>query len=267
MKSWLKYSLLSILLVLIIVFSTLAWLISTESGLRFLVAQAQQWSPGELKIDTLQGRLLDKVSLTGLSYQDEETAVQVDSFLLNWDISALLGTKLHVKQLHIDGIDLDLPKSEEEKESAPLSIPDINLPVQIALDDVQIKQVTIRTPEAEPFVIDSIELRSTTTSVLSLQHLQVKSPLFNAKLAGDVGLIAPHTVQVDLDWSANLPDFSVAGQGQLSGDTQKLVLTHTVSKPLEIELNTTVRDVLGALKRVFSPASVPSPWTDNWAAV
>jgi translocation and assembly module TamB len=248
MKSWLKYSLLSILLVLIIVFSTLAWLISTESGLRFLVAQAQQWSPGELKIDTLQGRLLDKVSLTGLSYQDEETAVQVDSFLLNWDISALLGTKLHVKQLHIDGIDLDLPKSEEEKESAPLSIPDINLPVQIALDDVQIKQVTIRTPEAEPFVIDSIELRSTTTSVLSLQHLQVKSPRFNAKLAGDVGLIAPHTVQVDLDWSANLPDFSVAGQGQLSGDTQKLVLTHTVSKPLEIELNTTVRDVLGALK-------------------
>ncbi|OAD21143.1 hypothetical protein THIOM_003095, partial [Candidatus Thiomargarita nelsonii] len=88
----------------------------------------------------------------------------------------------------------------------------------------------------------------TTTSVLSLQHLQVKSPLFNAKLAGDVGLIAPHTMQVDLDWSANLPDFSVAGQGQLSGDTQKLVLTHTVSKPLEIELNTTIRDVLGTLK-------------------
>ncbi|MEN8215763.1 MAG: translocation/assembly module TamB domain-containing protein [Pseudomonadota bacterium] len=248
MKSWLKYSLLSILLVLIILMSTLAWLISTEAGLRFIVAQAQQWSPGELKIDTLQGRLLDKISLTGLSYQDEETAMQVDSFLLNWDSSALLGAKLHVKQLHIDGIDLDLPKTEEEKESAPLSIPDIELPVQIALDDVQIKQVTIRTPGAEPFVIDSIELRSTTTSVLSLQHLQVKSPLFNAKLAGDVGLIAPHTVQVDLNWSANLPDFSVAGQGQLSGDTQKLVLTHSVSEPLEIELNTTVSDVLGALK-------------------
>ncbi|KHD07630.1 hypothetical protein PN36_04045 [Candidatus Thiomargarita nelsonii] len=248
MKSWLKYSLLSILLVLIILFSTLAWLISTESGLRFIVAQAQQWSPGELKIDTLQGRLLDKMRLTGLSYQDKETTMQVDSFLLNWDSSALLGAKLHVKQLHIDGIDLDLPKSEEEKESAPLSIPDIELPVQIALDDVQINQVTIKSPGAEPFVIDSIELRSTTTSVLSLQHLQVKSPLFNAKLAGDVGLIAPHTVQIDLDWSANLPDFSVAGQGQLSGDTQKLVLTHTVSEPLEIELNTTVRDVLGALK-------------------
>jgi translocation and assembly module TamB len=190
------------------------------------------------------------VSFTELSYKNQETLVQVNSFQFSWDVSALLDGKVHVKQLHANGIQVNLPKSEDnkEEESAPLEIPDIDLPVTVAIDDVQIHQVSIKTGEAEPFIIDSIELRSTTTDVLTLEYLQAKSPLFNAKLAGNVGLKKPHTVKLDIDWSAKLPDFTVIGQGELSGDIQKLVLNHAISKPLEVELKGTFEDVLGALR-------------------
>jgi translocation and assembly module TamB len=157
--------------------------------------------------------------------------------------------KLHVKQLHIKQVELNLPKSEKtETKSEPFTLPDIQLPIQIALDDIQINQVIIKTPDAEPFVIDSIELRSTTSDSLSLQHLQIKSPLFNAKIVGDVGFISPHKVDLALNWSAKLPEFTVVGQGNLNGNMQKLILTHTVSEPLAINLQSTVIDVLGALK-------------------
>jgi translocation and assembly module TamB len=245
----LKYSFLSILLLLLIIFGGITWIVSSEAGLRFLVEQAEQWAPGEFKIDKFEGSLLDKVSFTGLSYQHEATALHVDSFLLNWESIALLDMKLHVKQLHIKHVELDLPKSEKpDKKSEPFALPDIQLPIQIALDDVQINQVIIRTPDAEPVVIDSIELRSTTSDHLSLQQLEIKSPLFNAKVVGDVGFISPHRVELALDWSAKLPEFTVVGQGRLNGSMKKLYLTHTVSEPLAIELNSSVIDVLGALK-------------------
>ncbi len=245
----LKYSFLSILLLLLIILGGFSWIISSESGLRFLVEQAEKWTPGELKIKTFEGSLLDKVSFTGLSYQFEKTAVHVDSFLLNWESMALLDMKLHVKQLYIKGVEMDLPKSEKpEKKSEPIVLPDIKLPIQIAIDDLQINQVIIRTPDAEPFLIDSIALRSTTSEIFSLENFEIKSPLFNAKIAGSVGLISPHKVGLALDWSAKLPDFTVVGKGELNGDMQKLVLSHTVSQPLAIELQSTVIDVLGALK-------------------
>jgi autotransporter translocation and assembly factor TamB len=47
--------------------SGIAWILSSEAGLRFLVEQAEQWAPGELKIDKFEGSLLNKVSFTGLS--------------------------------------------------------------------------------------------------------------------------------------------------------------------------------------------------------
>ncbi len=248
-KRLFKLFILYLLPLLLITLGLITWVVGTESGLRTVVAQAQKWAPGTLKIDTLEGRLLDKLSFTGLSYQLDDLAVQVNSFQLEWEAGALWDWQLHVEKLHINGVEANLPKSaekeaEEPKESAPLELPDLELPVQIALDDVQIRQVTIRSPGAEPFVIDSLDLRSTTTDVFTLQHLQIDSPLFKAKIAGNVGLTAPHTVQLNLDWSANLPDFTVAGQGELSGNTQKLILVHTVSQPLAVELNSVVEDVL-----------------------
>jgi translocation and assembly module TamB len=249
MKRWLIYLSLLISLLLTLFIGSLGFLVGTEPGLRVIVTVAQKFTPGTLKINTVKGMLLNEVNFTGVSYQYEDTAVQLASFQFIWDAEALLDGKLHLKKLHLKTIEADLPKSSQEKkqkDSAPLQLPELDLPIQIVLDDVQIHQVTIRTAEAEPLIIDSIELRSNTTKVWSLQHFQIKSPLFNAKLAGDVGLTTPHTLQLNLDWSAKLPEFTIVGQGELSGDMQKMTLTHTVSKPLEVELESTVEDLLGA---------------------
>jgi translocation and assembly module TamB len=265
-----KRILIFLFLGLLALLGGIAWIVGTESGFDFVVEKAQTLAPGELKIENHEGRLIDKISLTGISYQKDELTAQVDTFVFDWNANALLETKVHVEQLHIDNVKVHLPKTEPEEkdeEAGPLELPSIQLPVQIAIDDVQIKQVSVQTGDAEPFIIDSVELRSTTTDVLSLQHFTVDSPQFNVKLAGDVGLMAPHTIQLDLDWSAQLPDFTVVGQGALSGDIEQLILTHTVSKPLEIELQSTVTDVLGALnmeveltwQEVYWPFKPPVP--------
>ncbi|MBE9561339.1 MAG: hypothetical protein IMF12_00565, partial [Proteobacteria bacterium] len=272
MRRFLKYSLLTILFLLIIIIAIISWLVSTESGLQFIGTQAQNFAPGELKIAKLEGRIIDRISFNDLSYQDGETTAKIESFIFDWDAGALLSAKVHLEQLHINNIEIHLPKSEpvieepeSEQESAPLEIPDIKLPVQIALDDIQINHISIQTADAEAFIIDNINLQSQTSDHLTLQNFQVTAPLFNLKLNGDVGFIKPHAVQLDLTWNANLPDFKLAGQGEVSGDMEKMSLTHHVSEPLAIDLQTTVTDLLGELnldakltwQEIYWPLDIP----------
>jgi translocation and assembly module TamB len=254
MKRWLFYSTLFLLLTFFLLLATIigmtSWIVSTESGLRFLVAQAQRWAPGELSVQTVQGRLWDQFSLSGFSYRDKQTAVQLETLQFSWEAAALWQRQVHVKQLLLDQLTLELPAPSEEP-SQPFEIPDIQLPVQLALDEVQISQVTVKRPNAEPIILDNIDLRSHTSDVLTLEHCQIQldSPQpVNAKLAGDIGLVKPHRIQLDLNWSAQLPDLKeVVGSGQLTGDIETLVLTHTVSKPLEVNVQAELQDVLGAL--------------------
>lgn len=252
MKRWLLYSTASILSLLLTFCGWFAWIVSTPDGLFFIVEQAKLLAPGKLKIKKVEGRLLSQVSISEFSYQNKDLKIQFDSFLFSWDAKELLNLKIYIKQLHLNKIEVDLPKPEQkapepDKESEPLELPNLKLPVQIVLDDLQINQVKIKTAEAKtkPIIIDSIQWRSTTKEVFALQHFQVKSPLFNLKVVGDVSLTKPHPVQMNLDWSANLPEFTVVGQGELTGDMQKLLLSHTVSQPLAINLNSTIENVLG----------------------
>ncbi|MCK5877825.1 MAG: hypothetical protein KAG43_09335, partial [Candidatus Marithrix sp.] len=177
---------------------------------------------------------------------------------------------VHLEQLHINNIEINLPISEPvsedpKPESGPLEIPDIKLPVAIALDDIQINHISIQTATAEPFIIDNIILQSQTSDHLTLQNFQVTAPLFNIKLIGKVGFIKPHAVQLDLNWNANLPEFKLVGQGEVTGDMEKITLIHHVREPLAIDLQTTVTDLLGDLNldakltwsEIYWPLDIP----------
>ncbi|MDY6994886.1 MAG: hypothetical protein SVR94_20050, partial [Pseudomonadota bacterium] len=250
MKPWLRQIFISVLVLILILIGFVGWLIATESGFRFLIVQAQNWAPGQLTVNHFEGRLLDKLSLRGLVYQHEELAVHVTSFDFNWNPRALFQPKLQVKQLHVKGLDIKLPPSQPQPESSePVSLPEIRLPLTLALEDIAIQQVTLRMPATEPVVIDSISFQTTTTHEAILPQLQVQSTRVQAHLDGQIGLQAPHAVDLSLDWSANWPKLPpLAGQGQISGNSQQLQVNHQLSQPVAIDLKATVDDILAELQ-------------------
>jgi len=245
-----------------------AWLVSTEAGLRFLVTQAQRWVPGELQIARWQGRLIDNFSFTGLSYQSPNLTLQIAAFQFAWEAQALFKAQIHIKQLQVSQVVISLPQSQpRESTSRPLSLPDLTLPVQLALDDVKILHVTIKSANHPPIQIDSFTLRSTTTHQLSLHDCQISSPQLTAHLTGNIELIKPHRVQLHFNWSAALPNFPpITGQGELTGNEQRLVLAHRIDKP-DLKLNVTIDDILGNLhwqgqlnwQQIQWPLADPSP--------
>lgn len=247
-KSGLKYLLYAILLLCIVLTGGIIWLISTETGFHTIIHQAQRWLPGQLTVKTAQGRLLSQISLEQFAYRYRETNIKLDAFQWTWEAKALLRATLHVEKLHINGLKVHLPAPQKDKDKPQKqkhTLPDIHLPIQVVLDDIAIHEVNIQSGQAKPIVIDSLTLRSTTTDILSISSLQVKSPLLNADLTGQLGLRAPHTTQLNLTWSAALsPTLKAAGHGKIAGDIQRLTVIHELSQPTTVQLNSSISHVL-----------------------
>lgn len=240
----------ALLVILIMLVGTVLWLATTESGTRWLVSMAEYWAPGELQVEKVEGQLSKRLHLTGIHYQLGELATNVDDFLLVWDSSQLLTStpKVHIQTLHVDGVKVQLPPAAPTQTSTePFVMPDIALPVQVFVDDVQVSRVSIEPAGATPIEIDRLTLKAHWTDKLYLDQLSAATPLFNAQAEakGQAQLVTPHQVQLDLNWSAVLPQVGqVAGNGKLQGGLDKLLLTHTISEPFNLNLHATAENLL-----------------------
>lgn len=244
------YTLALVILGVIAVLAGLAWLIATEEGLAWLTEKAQEFAPGKLEIEQVQGRLLDTFQIENFSYQYKELTVNFKNFQFTWQPQALADSTVHIKQFHLNQFNLHLPKAAESKPSdEPLTFPDFRLPVRVILEGVQIRDVAVQVAEEPPLVIDSIDLVTTTQEKISLQYVTVKSPQFQVTATGDLAYQAPYPLNLNLTWSAHLPNYPDArGQGQLTGDSQHLVFTHQLAEPFSVQTKLTVDEVLKNLR-------------------
>lgn len=234
-------------LICLILTGGITWLVATESGLAWLANNAEVWIPGELKFEQVQGRLIDNFQIKKFSYQYEELAIQFDSLQLAWLPKALItNLTVHLQQFHLTDLKLHLPATKETPpRDAPPTLPNIQLPVSIILESVQVQKVSVQVAEKTPIRIDSIDLVTTTREHIALEHFSVQSPQFQVTLAGHLAFRPPYPLQLDLSWSAQLPEqLSIAGEGTLTGDIKHLVLTHTFKQPTTLQAEVVVDNAL-----------------------
>ncbi len=242
---------IDLILLTILLLGTLTWIITTETGLQILTQQIQLWSPGKLTLQTVQGRLWDRFILTDLHYQHQSFKLQLQHFEFSWEINALWEKRLHIKRLWLDNITLHTTPSPSTKPAPPFQLPNLKLPLQIAVDDFKIQQLTLQPPDTQPLHIDHLELRSITTDKLILQHFHIDSPLLHLQASGQLGFKQPHPLDLKLAWTLQLPktiqplqSLPIIGQGQITGNLKQLIITHTISQPLTIKLHSTLQNVL-----------------------
>ncbi len=246
----LKYTLLFSLLGIMLIGAGTAWLLGTESGVNFLVAQGKRYAPGSLEIEQIKGTLLGELYLTHVSYNQQNTVdAKIENVLLSWRPSALFSRTAHIKQLHFNGLAVKLPESEKSpKSNEPISLPDIKLPFNIILDDVQINQVAVQTGDGKPFEINTSQLQAQLIEKLTLRKLNVDAPLFTVRALGDAQLITPHPLNLTADWTANIDNTPpLAGHADIYGDTNKITINHQLAQPVSVNLEAVANDLLGLL--------------------
>ncbi|SFR08789.1 MULTISPECIES: autotransporter assembly complex protein TamB [unclassified Enterobacter] len=182
MSLWKKIS-LGILVFILLLLGTVAFLIGTTTGLHTLFKAANRWVPG-LEIGQVTGGWRD-LTLKNVRYDKPGVAVNAGQIHLAVKLGCLRDSSLCVNDLSLKDINVvidndKLPKSEqvEEEDSGPL---DLSTPYPITLSRVALNNVNIKIDDTTVSVMDfttglNWQDKNLTLKPTSLQGLLIALP-------------------------------------------------------------------------------------------
>ncbi len=132
--AWLAGGLLGLLLMLAL---GIGVLLGSSAGSRWLLTQV----PG-LQVQGFDGRLGRAWQADSLIWQQGDTRLMLQGLDMAWSPACLLRLTLCLDRLHVQQAGLDLPPSASS-DSAPLSLPALDLPLRLQLGDVQLGELRI----------------------------------------------------------------------------------------------------------------------------
>lgn len=249
----------------------LAWLLGTESGLRWSYEQARTRLPGELAIESLTGRIAGPVEIRGLRYSDGQTSVRLDTASLDWSPTALLAGRLRVTALAVDGLHVALPATGTAPQPRePPSPP--RLPLAVSIGDARLRDLAFERAGERPLAIRSIDIEDATLGPhrLALSRLEVDAEIIALKAAGGVALDGDDQA-LAVEWRIAPPGFApVAGHGTVAGTTKRLRIEQKLSAPLAGTVQAELREPLTKLAwnaTVSLPAIDPQRIRPDWPAL
>ncbi|MEQ6341808.1 MAG: translocation/assembly module TamB domain-containing protein [Gammaproteobacteria bacterium] len=233
-------------LILITLAGTAAFVATTETGLKWMFDLAARTMPGELRVERLQGRLIDSVTAHGLRYKtkDARTTVAIDDIKLEIRPVALLYEQLHITRLNITGLNYTQLKSPE-----PLKkLPDIRLPLGIKLDKAIINKIIVNLPDRGfSYPIENITLAGRFRfQRLHIDNLDMRSPLLHATLRGTVKPQGDYPLNARILWTTTPKGYSTfSGETTFKGELlDEIGATTDIVAPFKAALHGKVTGLL-----------------------
>jgi translocation and assembly module TamB len=198
---------------------TISWFILSNNGLQIIINLTEHFVP-QLEIKNIRGRVLDGFCAENVKYEQADgLQVNLHNLCLAWFWGE---NTLSLPYFEADKTTVHLP-TQSKSSNEPPTIPEIKLPFQIALPLIRLKEIKVAN-----FDISLFELSAFIDSQLHIDHIQVKSPLFQISSNGDIELQKPHDINLKTDWDTNL----LKGILEVSGNINELKLKNNFQKPL-----------------------------------
>ena len=245
-RLWLALPLALVVQVLLLTLLFAAWVLGTQSGLRAALAVLDDLSPGLVRVERAEGRLLGDLHLTGVAVRAGDSSLDLGELRLRWSpLAAVTGT-LRVRELWLRDLALVTPPGEDDE--APLELPSVFLPLAVELERGRVERLSIAEPGGEPLRIDHIDLSASLRGAeLVLHELAVglPAPALAARAEGQAGLAGDYPLSLRLGWSLTLDSGAeLAGEGDLAGDLKRLTLGQSVRGAVEARLDAELYDAL-----------------------
>ena len=254
-----------LLLFIVLLIPVSLWITaSTERGSRWLINSTLHLLPMDVSIQQIDGTLLDSLTLSGIQFSAPPHRGSVKKAHLQWQPAALLKRKIHVVDLTVDALILDI--GETESSSEPVQIP--QLPMAIDLDSVRITNSEV-TLQGDTHRIDSVELNlHTRDNRILVESLTLSAePLNQVTLKGEISLLAPYPLDFSLNWEGNLEETGLLkGEGTLHGDLDTLTFDHSITSP--VSLSTRGKIIPGKSPEQPLQIDLQGEWQDlSWPVI
>ena len=251
MKKWFLRLTIAVTCLIVLLLGAGYFLLGTQSGTDFLVSQAQQQLDGSLQIGSARGTVLDRLEVQDISFTTPQNKTEIGSLLLDWKSTDLLHRNFHILQLAVDKVSLNIlsqtPPEEQPEKSEPLVLPELQLPITIAVDQLNITDVTfVAAPGAEPVVVDRAGLGLVwDKNGIRLRDLQISMPEGSFEGEGTIRPEGSYPLELSTTLTAKDPDLpALKLAGSFRGDLEKLTIDQQLSGDVKAELAVTLQNLL-----------------------
>ncbi|MEQ1485752.1 translocation/assembly module TamB domain-containing protein [Methyloglobulus sp.] len=236
---------LQLLLILALVIPiAIIGLFSNNTGSRWLLQGVFSSLPGQVTVENIQGRLLDRITITGLNYTSDTDTVSLKQIDLSWQPSQIFSGTLKIVDLTINGLNINITKTKDEEKQPTDIDAGINLPIQLDMGNFLVTDVQF-TKDGQLQTLDKLQLSVKTEDAQFKLSLVIDSDTINATAKGTVSLAKAFPLSLQADWRVNA-DKNGAWQGltTISGDLNKILFDNQLASPFKLALKGQVEDVL-----------------------
>lgn len=240
-------------LVLTTVVLLLVFVLGTQTGLRTLLAVVEDVAPEMIDVARVEGRVLGRLELDGFALRLPGLEVAIGALVLDWSPGALLTGTLRIGELKArDLVLVSEPSDAEKPASEPFQLPSVTLPIAIDVGQVLIENLRYQQAGADAalVVLARAELSASASGQrvdLTRLTAELVQPDARLRSAGHVQLDGDYPLSLSLDWRFRQPPaLELDGRGLVTGDLQRLLVTHHLRGVVEATLQAELREVLTA---------------------
>ncbi|MEM7278225.1 MAG: hypothetical protein AAF385_08875, partial [Pseudomonadota bacterium] len=183
---------------LVVIVLLLAWLLTTESGARFVVGQISNRLPAGASIDSVSGSFADQLRLSGVRWTSETLEIDARNIVVAIDLVSLLGVELHIETLGVGSLEVAQRPASEPQGASPESDIEFGFtsPVPIRVAASSIRNLKLRTGE-QTRLVDIVEFSGSLRKAdLIVERLRVGSSWLRLNASADVVLQKPYKAEL-----------------------------------------------------------------------
>ena len=233
----LKTFALVVLLVAVLLSSSLAWLVRSEAGSRWLLEQGLRLAPITIEVAGISGTLTEGLAVESLFIAFPKAEVQVDQIVVSWHPISLFGGVIDIDEASVAALSVDVVPGDEVKDPPADRLFWLGLPLDIYVASGQIDQLRIQAAEFEDVGL---------TGAIGQGRLEVTSLTAEIagatlQLSGELEGPAPGRLRANGNWQ--LPAANLSGTGDFSGDIEKLAVSHVLHMPDQVDFSGDIFDL------------------------
>jgi translocation and assembly module TamB len=237
-------------------------LLGTNKGVHYVLDTVSELTQKQFSYQQLKGDVLTEFTLEGMHYNDGSIALNINTINVSWQFSQLFSGHFWLDHLISEGIYFEqLAISESSEETSAITLPEIILPIDIYLQQIQLSNIDLQLsvpiensaskPPESVIHINDIGLKGQfVEGHVSIQNLVLDMPEIHATLLGDVSLQQDYPLSINNTFQLHIIDpktqkpIDVALKGTITGDMKQVELQYDTTGILQSSLTIQAQELL-----------------------
>jgi len=220
-------------------------LLISPLGIELCIVAADRFLPVQLSVESVTGRLVNRFTLNGLRFVDEENNLYIERISLAWRPGSLFHGLVDVRNMSIKGMNYVSIVADEPGE---VTLPPFTLPLSVKIRKGEVDSLSLtKAVDASETSLRSIVVEdfSGDGDRFRFGDCRLEARDYGVKAQGEIRTGEVYSARLDVAYSLEMEDVPpLAGWGTLEGPLDALAFETLLSAPFPATIKGVVRDLV-----------------------